>query len=117
MANGDDGMVVVVGLMQAVARAFGWKSLEPLVIDAVSLSRLQFDQVAASYGHGMVIVTADGDALRIAYQGSKVELVPLGGDRFVADPGGSSVSVKVERDPAGSVKSLSALGRTLSRNL
>ncbi|HEY0436650.1 MAG TPA: hypothetical protein VGC92_08425, partial [Phenylobacterium sp.] len=102
--------------MQAVARSYGWKGLDPLVIDAVALSRSQLDEVAGSYGHGLAVISAEGDALRIAYQGATVELVPLGRDRFVADPGGASVGVSVDREPAGKVKSLSALGLTLSRD-
>lgn len=116
MANGDDGMVVVVELMQAVAREYGWKGLEPLIIEAVKLSAAQVNELVGSYGHGVAIISAEGADLHIAYQGSKVELIPRGGDGFVADPGRASVAVKVDRDPAGKVKSLSALGLTLSRD-
>lgn len=116
MANGDDGMVVVAELMQAVAREYGWKGLQPLVIEAVTLSNAQANELAGSYGHGAAIISAEGSGLHIAYQGSKVELLPRGGDRFVADPGGASVGVTVDRDPAGKVKSLSALGLTLTRD-
>jgi CubicO group peptidase (beta-lactamase class C family) len=116
MANGDDGMVVVVELMQAVAREYGWKGLEPLVVEAVTLSNAQANELAGSYGHGAAVISAEGAGLHIAYQGSNVELIPRGGDRFVADPGGASVGVTVDRDPAGKVRSLSALGLTLSRD-
>ncbi|MDB5442912.1 MAG: hypothetical protein JWP73_1288 [Phenylobacterium sp.] len=116
MANGDDGMVVVVELMQAAAREYGWKGLEPLVIESVKLSEAQVNELAGGYGHGAAVISAEGPDLHIAYQGSKVDLIAQGADRFVADPGGASVAVKIERDLAGKVKSLNALGLTLTRD-
>jgi len=116
MANGDDGMVVAVELMQAVAREYGWKGLEPTVVDAVALSAAQAQEVAGSYGHGLATVSADGSNLRITYQGATVELLSLGKDGFVADPGSTNVGVKLARGPDGQIKSMSALGLTLPRD-
>jgi CubicO group peptidase (beta-lactamase class C family) len=116
MANGDDGMVVVVELMQAVAREYHWKGLDPLIIDAVRLSPAQVAELVGAYGHGLAVISADGSDLHIAYQGSKVDLIATGGDKFMADPGGANVGVKLERDAAGKVKALNALGLTLNRD-
>jgi CubicO group peptidase (beta-lactamase class C family) len=116
MANGDDGMVVAVELMQAVAREYGWKGLEPTVIDAVAFSAAQAKEVAGSYGHGLATVSADGSGLRLTYQGATVELLPQGDDKFIADPGSANVLVKLARGPDGQVKSLAAMGMTVPRD-
>jgi CubicO group peptidase (beta-lactamase class C family) len=116
MANGDDGMVVVAELMQAVAREYGWKGLEPIIIEKVALTPEQARAFTGSYGHGAAVIAAAGDEFSIAYQGQKAELIPTGTDRFVADPGGANVEVRLNRDPDGKVKSLSALGLTLNRD-
>src|SRR3569623_241871 len=112
MANGDDGMVVAVELMQAVAREYGWKGLEPTVLDTVALSAEQAKAIAGSYGHGLATISAEGAALRVTYQGATVDLLPLGDDRFVADPGAGNVGLRLARGPDGQIKSLSALGLT-----
>jgi hypothetical protein len=116
MANGDDGMVVVMELMQAVAREYGWKGLEPVVVEKVALTPEQTREVTGAYGHGAAVISASGEGFSIAYQGQKAELVPIGPDRFLADPGGGNVSVKLNRDADGKVASLSALGVTLGRD-
>jgi hypothetical protein len=82
----------------------------------VALSEAQTKEVAGSYGHGLVVVSADGSALHLAYGGAGVELLPLGGDRFLADPGSSIITVKVGRGPDGKVRNLSAQGMTLPRD-
>jgi hypothetical protein len=116
MANGDDGMIVVVELMQAVARAYGWKGLEPLEIEPVTLSEAQRKAVVGSYGHGVAVVSQIGAGLAVTYGGSTVELLPRGTDRFVADPAGANVDVQLGRAPDGGVRTLSALGLTLPRD-
>jgi hypothetical protein len=116
MANGDDGMVVVMELMQAVAREYGWKGLEPVVVEKVAMTPEQAREVMGAYGHGVAVISADGGGFSIAYQGRKLELIPIGTDRFMADPGGSSVEVRVNRGADGKVTSISALGLTLGRD-
>jgi CubicO group peptidase (beta-lactamase class C family) len=116
MANGDDGMIVVTELMQAVAREYGWKGLEPVIVDAVTLTPAEAAEVAGSYGHGAVVVAGAGTGFTIAYQGQKVEMIAMGDDRFLADPGGASVGVRLTRDSGGKIASLSALGLTLPRD-
>ncbi len=116
MANGDDGVVVVEELMQAVAQDYGWKGLEPKEIAPVALSDAQAKEMALTYGHGQVVISATGPALSITYAGQRAELIALGSDAFLADPGGSNIDVKIDRGPRGEVKTLTAKGVTLSRD-
>lgn len=116
MANGDDGMIVVMELMQAVAREYGWKGLEPAIMSPVSLAPQQIREITGSYGHGLAVITSEADGLSITAQGSKNRLIPTGGDRFMADAGTTSVVVTLNRDGAGAITSLSALGMTLPRD-
>jgi hypothetical protein len=117
MANGDDGMVVLAELMQAVAREYGWKGLAPTMVDAVTLGPAQIQEIAGGYGHGVAVIsTSESRGLTLTAQGSTIELIAEGGDRFLADPGGANVTVKLNRDAAGKIASLSALGLTLPRD-
>jgi hypothetical protein len=116
MANGDDGMVVVNELMQSVAREYGWTGLAPHVIDAVTLSAAQMQEVAGSYGRGLVVITAQGPSLGLTYGGAQVELVPQGADAFIADPSDADVTVKLVRAADGKVKAVAAQGLTIARD-
>jgi CubicO group peptidase (beta-lactamase class C family) len=116
MANGDDGMVLVAELMQAVAREYGWKGFDPIIVEKVALTPEQTREFTGAYGHGAVVIAAAGDGFAIAYQGQKAELIPTGPDRFMADPGGANVDVRLNRGLDGKVTSLSALGLTLNRD-
>jgi CubicO group peptidase (beta-lactamase class C family) len=116
MANSDEGMVVALELMQAVAREYGWKGLEPKVIQAASLSPTQAQDLAGSYGHGLVVISADGAELHLVYGGNRVELIPTAADTFLADPGSSNIPIKLTHGPDGKIKSLSAQGLTLARD-
>ncbi len=116
MANGDDGMVVALELMQAVAREYGWKGLDPREIKAVTLSAAQVKDVLGSYGHGLAVVSAEGSDLRVTYGGARVELFPMGDDQFLADPAGANVELKFARGPDGQVKTLTAMGMTVARD-
>jgi CubicO group peptidase (beta-lactamase class C family) len=103
MANGDGGGEVVAELEQAVARAYGWKGVEPEVIEAVTLAPDQAREVAGRYGHlASVSVDAVG-ALHVSYAGVTAELVPLGGDKFVALYGGRIVPVSFSRSADGKI--------------
>ncbi|MFI4934159.1 MAG: serine hydrolase domain-containing protein [Caulobacterales bacterium] len=116
MANGDDGAVVVSELMQAVAREYGWRGLEPRVIESMTLSEAQIKEIAGGYGHGLVVISADGPALGLTYGGVRVELIPQAADQFIADPAGANIPVALVRGPDGKVKSLSAQGLTIPRD-
>jgi CubicO group peptidase (beta-lactamase class C family) len=116
MTNGDDGLIVQTELMQAVAREYGWKGLEPHIIDAVTLSDAQIKEVTGSYGHGLVVISANGPSLSVTYGGRSNDLIPKGADQFIADPSGLAVSVKFGRSADGRIKSLAAQGLVLARD-
>ncbi len=110
MANGDAGMQVVMELMQAVAREYGWSGWSPQIIDAVALSPAQMSDYAGSYGKGLAKVAVDGGSLEVSYGGVTVELIALGGDKFLADNDGDTIPVSFIRGSDGKVSGLSALG-------
>jgi CubicO group peptidase (beta-lactamase class C family) len=116
MTNSDDGLLVATELIQAVAREYGWKGLEPRVIAPATLTQAQVAEVAGSYGHGMVVISANGGKLGLIYGGVSVDLIPLGADDFVADPAGANVSLKVGRGPGGKVSTVAAMGLTIARD-
>ena len=110
MANGDGGMAVIQPLIQAVARAYGWKGLEPKTITAVTLTGAQAQALAGRYGHGMVSVEAEGGKLWGRERGGeRVEVVPTSADRLVVPANGLAFSV-VRKD--GAVSAL-AVGDTV----
>jgi len=116
MTNSDDGLAIAAEITQAVAREYGWRGLEPRVIDAVALSPQQLNQVAGSYGHGLVVIATQGAQLRLVYGGVPVDLIPLGSDAFVADPAGANIPVKIGRGPDGAITSLAAQGLVIPRD-
>jgi hypothetical protein len=119
MANGDDGAEVITELTQAVARAYAWKGVEPRVVEPAALTPDQAREVAGSYGHvatvtvATVTVAAAGvlHVAHVAYAGVTSELIPLGGDRFLAITGGGVLPIRFTRAADGKIASLvSALG-------
>jgi hypothetical protein len=116
MANSDQGMTVIMELMQAVAREYGWRGFEPRIIEAVTLSPAQLAEVVGSYGKGLARVSVDGDSLHITYGAAIVELIPEGSDKFLADNGGDTIPIGFNRGPDGKIASLSALGLTIARD-
>jgi len=116
MANGDGGAEVIAELTQAVAREYGWKGVEPQVIEAVTLTPEQMRELAGSYGHFMR-VTVDAGALHVNYAGVTAELIPLGGDKFLTLNGGGGMPISFKRGADGKIASLvSALGQTFARD-
>lgn len=115
MANGDRGAEINAELLQAVARAYGWKGEEPKVIEAVTLTQAQRQEVAGHFSH-IVTVTNQGGALQATYAGVTSELIPVGGDKFLAVSGAAAVPVSFNRGADGKVASLSALGQTFPRD-
>ena len=116
MTNSDEGMVVATEVMQAVAREYGWKGFEPRVLRAATLTEAQRAETAGSYGHGMVVISADGPELALTYGGARVDLVPQGDDAFIADPAGANIAVKLGRGPDGRVSNIAAMGLTIARD-
>jgi hypothetical protein len=116
MANGDDGGIVVAELLQAVAREYGWKGLESRTIDPVTLTEAQIKEVSGSYGHGLVVISADGPSMSLTYGGARVELIAEGGDQFIADAGSSNVEINIGRGADGKISTLSAQGLMIPRD-
>ena len=116
MTNSDDGMVVATELMQAVAREYGWKGFEPTMVQSVPLTEAQLKEVSGSYGHGLVVISANGPDLGLTYSGSRVDLIPQGADTFIADPAGANIAVKLGRGADGRVSSIRAIGLTFARD-
>ncbi len=84
MANGDSGMAVIQPLVQAVARAYGWKGLEPKLIAAASLTDAQMRAFAGRYGHGLFSVEmADGKLWGRQGAGERLEVVPTSADHLM----------------------------------
>ena len=102
--------------MQAVAREYGWRGLEPHIIDAVTLSDAQIKEVTGSYGHGLVVISSDGPSLSVTYGGRSNDLIPEGADQFIADPAGLAISVKFSRAADGHINSLAAQGLVIARD-
>jgi CubicO group peptidase (beta-lactamase class C family) len=113
MTNADGGADVIAELAQAVAREMGWKGAQPQVIDAVTLTAAQIQEVAGGYGH-VVKVSVTGASLQISYAGAATELVPLGSDKFMALAGGTPISFN--RGADGKIMSMTAQGQVLSRD-
>jgi CubicO group peptidase (beta-lactamase class C family) len=106
MANGEDSMTLVGSVVRAVAREYGWKGLEPKIIDAAPLTAVQRAQFIGSWGHGGLVVTADGDRL-IGHQfGQTFELVPQGADRLVVAQDVPLVTLTAARAPDGRITAL-----------
>jgi CubicO group peptidase (beta-lactamase class C family) len=114
MANGDGGAEVIAELTQAAAREYGWKGVEARVIDAVTLTPQQMNEVTGSYGH-QVKVAVEGGSLTSSYAGATAELIPVGADKFLA-LAGDGIPISFKRGPDGKVASLSALGQVLARD-
>jgi CubicO group peptidase (beta-lactamase class C family) len=106
MTNGEDGMAVVSALLQAVALEYGWKGLEPTVIDAAPLSEGERSQIVGSWGHGSLVVSIEGDRLIGKAFGRSLELVPQGGDKFVVAEGVPLETVTAIRGAHGTVTAL-----------
>jgi CubicO group peptidase (beta-lactamase class C family) len=116
MANGDGGAEVIAELTEAVAREYGWKGVEPVMIEAVTLTPEQMREVAGSYGH-FARVSVDAGALHVSYGGVATEMIALGGDKFLALNGGGAVPIRFNRGADGKIASLvSALGQTFARD-
>lgn len=116
MANGDGGAQVIAELTQAVAREYGWKGEEPLVVEAATLTPDQMREIVGSYGH-LARVTLDGAVLHVSYADVTAELIPQGGDKFLAFNGARPVLVSFNRGPDGKIASLSSsLGQMLARD-
>jgi CubicO group peptidase (beta-lactamase class C family) len=116
MANGDDGMDVVLELMQAVIREYGWKGLEPKVVYPVTLTKAQSEAVEGNYGQGAAVISADGSGLVLTFRGSRVGLVPIGDDAFIAGPGDLNMSIKLSRRADGTVDVLAMRGAAFPRD-
>jgi CubicO group peptidase (beta-lactamase class C family) len=106
MANGEDSMTVVGAVARAVAREYGWKGLEPKIIDAAPLSAAQRSQFVGSWGHGGLVVTADGDRLFGKAFGRSFELVPQDADRLVVAEDVPLVIVTAARAQDGRITAL-----------
>jgi CubicO group peptidase (beta-lactamase class C family) len=107
MGNGDDADVVMRQLMQAIARDYGWRGLEPKVIDAVTLSEAQRREMAGSYNHRQVVVTVEGSTLIGAVGDRHFELIPVGHDHLIAIVDGAQ-PLSMTRGPDGKVNGLEA---------
>jgi CubicO group peptidase (beta-lactamase class C family) len=103
MANGDGGMQVVMELMQAVAREYGWAGWSPKIVDAVTLTPTQMAEYAGSYGKGLAKVTVEAGALHVVYGGTDIELIPTGHDYFLANSGGETIPLMFTRGADGKV--------------
>jgi hypothetical protein len=114
MANGDDGMVVAQSLIQAVAREYGWKGLEPKVVESVALGDAAKQEVVGSYGHGRVVISVEGPRV-IGMNGDfRFELIPQGADRFILDFNGEPGVLK--RGPDGRIIAVEAAGIMIDRD-
>jgi CubicO group peptidase (beta-lactamase class C family) len=116
MTNSDDGIVVATELMQAVAREYGWKGFEPTQVHVVALTEAQLKEITGSFGHGLVVISANGADLALTYGGARVDLLPQGADAFIADPAGANVAVKLGRDADGRISNIQAIGLTFARD-
>ncbi len=114
MANGDGGMAVIQPLVQAVARAYGWKGLEPTTITEAALSGPQMNALAGHYGHGLVAVEVENGKLWGRQRGGeRVEIVPTDADHLVVPANGLAFSV-VRKD--GAVSGLEVGGTAIPRD-
>ena len=82
MANGEDAMPVVEMLVQAVAHEYGWKGLEPKILEMAPLTDNQRGQFVGSWGHGSLLISAEGGRLVGKAFGRSFELVPQDADRL-----------------------------------
>ena len=81
----------------------------------MALTPAQMQEVTGRFGH-IVTVTVDGGALHVIYAGMTIELIPVGGDKFLAVTGGDAVPISFNRSADGKIASLSALGQTFPRD-
>jgi CubicO group peptidase (beta-lactamase class C family) len=116
MANSDQGMEVVTELMQAVAREYGWRGLEARTVEPVALAPARQAEIVGSYGKGLARITADGGVLHMTYRGSRLEIVPIGADRFAIDDGGDMVPFGLSRTADGKIAAILTLGLFLTRD-
>lgn len=116
MANGDDGAAVIAPFVQAIARGYGWKGLEPEVVDAATLSAAQRQELVGSYGHGILRVTLEGDEIRARFLGGILEIIPQGGDKYLVNLGSGTAPATVTRDAAGHIATIVAAGYNLARD-
>ena len=116
MTNGDDGAAVIAPLVQAIARAYGWKGLAPEVVDAAPLTAAQRQELVGSYGHGILKVTLEGDEIQARFLGGILEIIPQGGDKYLVNLGSSTAPANVTRDSAGRIKTIVAVGYNLAKD-
>ena len=80
-------MPVVEMLVQAVAQEYGWAGLAPKMLDVAPLTDDQRSQFVGSWGHGGLVITAEGDRLIGKAFGRSFELVPQDADRLALATG------------------------------
>ena len=112
MVNGEDGMPLVEMLAQAIAQEYGWKGLDPKIIDAAALTADQRGQFVGSWGKGSLVVTAEGDRLIAKAFGRSFELVPLDADRLAVATGVPIETFAAKRGPNGRVVALAVSPET-----
>ena len=116
MANGDDGTTVIREVMQALAREYGWKGVEPRILLSAVLSEAQRTELVGSFGQGRATISWNGSALRASYAGGEFEVVPLAGGTLVIDPDGLRMPLKIIRGADGRIRSVDAGGLVFARD-
>jgi hypothetical protein len=114
MANGDDGMAVVQELTSAIAREYGWKGFEPLLVDATPLTPAQRAEFVGSYGKGAVVVSGDGPLLDVKFGHGHIVLIPQGSDQFM--PASPMPLFKAIRGPDGKISAVSVGSAQFARD-
>lgn len=116
MTNGDRGSGLAGEIVRAVAEEYGWASQRPMTIKPPVLTDAQLDRLAGEYaGTGMKLeVKRSGGFLQVMVFGQTIEFLPESEVRFIPfkDDGPALV---FEIDAEGSVKGLTAGGRTLKK--
>jgi CubicO group peptidase (beta-lactamase class C family) len=91
MANGDGGMAVIQPLVQAVARAYGWKGMAAEVIVARPMSEADKRALVGRYGEGAFPFSIELDGGKLWGRdrgGDRMEIVPTANGRLrVPDAG------------------------------
>jgi len=105
MGNSDDAFAVIDPLMQAVAREYGWKGLEPQTVTMFELNDEQRNELLGSWGHGAVKISAEGSKLIGQYQGQRFELIPQSPDSLITPSGDE---LRAVRGPDHKIAALSA---------
>lgn len=108
MDNGDDGWPVIQGVVEAVARHYGWKGFETKTVTPVKVSPETLAEVAGAYGGGTAKLALSDKTLVSVGEGQPAPMIAIADKTFIRLSDGMTITV--ERGADGKITGLRGPG-------